>query len=446
MKKFLSSMDSKKKSTLVKVLAVSLVIVLVVVLYAIPKGSPAPKTDTGDTQATAERLEEEGGLPVVTVLMDLPTEAKGSGGSVIANTLAALPGYERDFTVWVEPIPASGSERESLLTRYRLELVAGKGPDLLLCAQPMAGLKIREGGGQAFFQFPEQLMESHLLLPLDDYIENAEYMNWDELQPLVMEAGRNEEGQQFMPLSYTFTVHIFDKDYTPDSEFPMTWEEMARDPDPAIRFAAVQTRLADVIGNLADFSKDAPAFTEEELYEWATLRQEAGESLPEEMEEEQPCYTLPLDLDMLDGRVKIDLFREEYTIIPAYNTDGGVTASVTTFAAISRNARQPDLAFKLIDYMMQPKVQQVSPLFQGRMDGMPVYVNTGDENTPPDSYWRMTENNFRQVRAAQEQINVVRFYSPLDECLNLVYGADEKTRKETSHQQYVEMKMYLCES
>ena len=47
-------------------------------------------------------------------------------------------------------------------------------------------------------------MKNHLSLPLDNYIENAKYMGWDKFLPVVMDAGRNDEGQQIIPLCCFF--------------------------------------------------------------------------------------------------------------------------------------------------------------------------------------------------------------------------------------------------
>lgn len=445
MKKLFSNMNPKLKKGLV----IGLAIVLVVAVYAIPKRAPTQpaNTETMDTRKAAQELEEKTGLPVVTVVMDLATFDMDGGTDAFSKTFMTMPGYEKDFKVVVESIPNQATEGDMTLTRIRTELLAGKGPDLFICGQRMLSYK-GYNLAKSLFQFPEQAMKNHLFLPLDEYMEDADWMEWESLQPVVMEAGRNEEGQQILPLTYTFTVTIFDKEYTPTARFPMTWKEMARDPDPMIRFAAATSRLADVIGKLADDSGDAPSFTEEELVEWAAIRQEAADSLPEEIKEADPGETMPLDRTELEwgGGEPYDLVWKDYTFVPVCNLEGGVTANIITFAAVNRNARHPDIAFKMIDHLLSPRVQQAGPLIQSRMEGMPVYVNTGDEMTPGSSAWRMSKGNFRQIHGIQEQINTARFAGPLDFCLNLVYGADEKTRKETSHKQYVEMKMYLGES
>lgn len=394
-----------------------------------------------DTQASADRLEEITGLPVVSVLIDLPSDVEYAPDS-LQKTLQRMPGYNRDFVLQITLIPSrAGSERDIDLTRIRTEIMAGKGPDLFLCSQGMVSLSATPED-KALFNFPVQAMSNHIFLPLDDYIEKAEYIEWDKLQPVVMEAGKNEEGQQIMPLSYAFTVTLFDHDsYTPKEELPMTWEEMTESSDPAIRVSS-NGFLPDIIGELADYSKDVPAFSEDELRTWAARTFDTWQTVPEDM---RNSVTVPLNQETLT-RCDIHLDGEqEYTMVPVYNLSGGVTANITTFAAINRNARHPDEAFRIIDYLLSPKVQQSSPLFQKHMEGLPVYTGTGDD-MPQDSYWKMNEVNYHAVNTAQEQINIAKFPGPLDTCIWEVEMYNDEVLEKTAHEQYVLMEMLLAES
>ncbi len=346
-----------------------------------------------DTQAAAEQMEEQLGMKVVTVLMDLPQ----------------LGAWES------EPLQKS------------LEGLVG------------------DAGTESFFHFPEQAMSNHLFLPLDDYIENAEYIEWDNLQPQVMDAGRNDEGQQLFPLTYTFEATFFDSSYKPESQFPMTWDEMIEDPDPNIRAAACNARMENILGELADSDKDAPAFTEDELKRVSAKCYAVRGDLPDELKMNGQPPNLAMDLGDLSG---ISLVGErEYTIIPTYNLSGGITANITTFAAINRNARNPDEAFKIIDYLLFPRIQLTSPLFQSSMQGMPVYVPISFNDIPFTSKWRMNESLFNQINEAQKQINVVKFGGPLDECiLNASAKKGDELAEKSGHEQYVLMQMLLAES
>ncbi len=433
-----------KKQYIHKILAYAMLILTFTAFFGCShKQKENESTTTKDTQETAKELEEMYDTKVVSILVDLPAEAEYSPLVLaLQESINRIPGYGREFTVKIESVSARGQERDMAFTRLRTEIMAGKGPDLFLCSQRLYGVSAGSND-ESFFNFPVQTMSNHIFLQLDDYIDKAEFMEWDKLLPVVMEAGRNEEGQQIIPLAYTFTVTFIDKDtYTLKNQTPMSWEEMIESPDAEIR-ASAMVLLADTIGNLADYSKDTPAFTEEELLAWAGKDFELRKSIPENGPE---YVTIPVDRQTLTW-FEVDLGGEqEYTMIPAYNLSGGITANITTFAAINRNARRPDEAFKIIDYLLSPKIQQSSPVFQTRMEGLPVYMETGSSDTPRDSYWQMSEANYKTLSTLQEQINIAQFPGPLDLAIWGIEKRTPKIREKSVHEQYVLMEMLLAES
>lgn len=395
-----------------------------------------------DTVAKTENLEETTGLKTVSVLVDLVDDAPAEA---ITKTLNKVPGFGEEFMYQLEILPPSfnAQERDIAITRVRTEIMAGKGPDLFICAHKLYGYNAGLDT-TLFFKFPVQAMSNHLFLPLDNYIENAGNIDWDSLQPVVMNAGRNEEGQQIIPLTYTFEATLFDSSYTPEAKFPMAWEQMTEDPDPNIR-AASDGYLYNIIGNLADYSKDAPAFSEDELLEWVAKQYDTWQSIPEEFRDVPRVW---MDQGYLsDPDVDISLSgEEEYTMIPLYNRLGGVTANITTVAAINRNARYPDEAFRVIDYLLDPEVQQTSDIFQYCMQGLPVYTGTGNSDTPSGSCWQMNETNYKAITEMQEQINAANFPGPVDANLWTVQWYDEEARKKSVHEKYVLIEMLLAES
>lgn len=434
-------MKRKKNQPICKLLVTFIAAMIIIFIPGCSSTKNASsQSEKADMQSTAEYKEELTNVKTVSILVDLPTEAAYSPDA-LTKTLSKMPGYGKDFALLIEALPADGQERDIAASRIRTEIMAGKGPDLFLCAQKISGLS---AGADPFFKFPVQAMSNRIFLPLDGYIAEFEYIDWDSLQPVVMEAGCNEEGQQIIPLAYTFEVALFDHSYTPEAHLPMTWEQMTEDPDPNIR-VATNGLLYNVVGNLADYSKDIPAFSEEELLGWVAKQYETWQTVPEDLRD-VPCLMLDRQ-NLSNPHTDISLNGEqEYTMIPVYNMSGGVTANITTFAAINRNARRPDEAFKIIDYLLDPEVQQTSSLFQDRMEGLPVYTGTGNADTPQNSYWQMNEGNYKAVTAAQEQINVANFPGPLEACLWEVLWFDEDMRKKSVHEQYVLMEMLLAES
>lgn len=159
-----------------KHIAVLLAIVLLCALFTGCKSGGEESSATTMKAATKEGVKE---LPVVTVLVDLCQSDLTA--TAVSDLLNSTPGYGEEFMIATETLPdfwTSGQRREAALTQLKTEILAGKGPEVFLCENP-----IMENGnmGGAVFEFPRQAMDSHLLLPLDQYIEESERLEWDRL-------------------------------------------------------------------------------------------------------------------------------------------------------------------------------------------------------------------------------------------------------------------------
>ncbi len=428
---------------------------LAVLLLALLPTGCSGKGKSGTAAAAVvpnpQRMEEMYRMPVVSVLMDLPVDEAGIGGDSLTKTLQYLPGYEKDFMVCAESLPdfSHPTERDAAATRIRTEIMAGKGPDLFLCAHPLYGWTAGPDNAP-FFHFPEQAMKNRVFLPLNDYIENAEYMDWDQLLPQVMEAGRHGDEQLILPLSFFFSA-LLCQDYSPSISLPATWEEMLTSEDPVLK-DAVRLGLQNIMGQLADFSSDSLLVTEEELLRMKLLEWETGQA---RLAEASPSQEFPaVGFERNERMGHVELLQEEASgckMIPPYNTEGGITAYVTTFAAVNSNAKYPELAFKIADFLLSERVQQSGRLSMDRIEGMPVCRELGSQEKPlkqadASKDWYMEDSVFQEYQRLLEEINVVRFPGPLDEAIWGIFGTSEKELEKSVHDAYMRMQMYLAES
>ena len=109
-----------------------------------------------------------------------------------------------------EVLPIEGSERKTALQRLRTEIMAGSGPDVFIMNGASGSLEF--GYDDALFNFPEKNMEMGLFLPLDEYMENnTQFTDWSNQTGTIMAAGRNDEGQVIVPMTYTFPVLVYPK-------------------------------------------------------------------------------------------------------------------------------------------------------------------------------------------------------------------------------------------
>jgi len=125
-----------------------------------------------------------------------------------------------------ECLPKEGAERESSINRIRAELMAGHGPDVFIIIGHQD-----TSFSEPLFLIPEEAMANDFFLPLDKYIEkNTQFTEWDKLTKPVLEAGRDEEGQQIIPLAYKMPIlYLNTSESLPSIPENMTWEEILVD-------------------------------------------------------------------------------------------------------------------------------------------------------------------------------------------------------------------------
>lgn len=403
------------------------------------KQEPAP---------TLEVVTDEGAkeLPTVTVLVDLNQSDLTT--TAVSDLLNTTPGYGTEFMLLTETMPTVWDQdtqvRDAALTRVKTEILAGKGPDVFLIESPAtySGNK-----GSSVLPFPKKAMDNRLLLPLDGYIEKSERLEWDKLVPQVMEAGRNDEGQQIVPMTFGFDVIGFDKEqFTLEDELPMTCGEMLESGDRMVLYAGLSGMPRTIFGQIEDNDKDAMLISEEDIVSrYEQLQELSSQADFPEFSVEDPLHDRGTAAHYnLGGHAPKPLeWGKDYWLLPHYNTEGGITATVNSFAAINRNTRQPELSFRILETIFSPGGQR-SDLFT-QLDGQPVHM---DVSCPG---WSASQWNDRQYAALLEQINATVFRTPveqeLDKLLDDVIAAGEGADLAAIvHEHYVTMQMMLAES
>lgn len=359
--------------------------------------------------------------------------------------------------------------RATTVDRLRVEIMSGGGPDVFIMAYSVsAGAMGREyDGSDVLFRHPQKIMENGIFLPLDDYMENhTRFAEWDKFPQAVLEAGRNKEGQQIIPLTYTLPILYMPKsafDYTPDRE--LSWDDMLRDPvlSPAAKALAncytidetfdgeeiggVNSYLEYVLGDLADFENETLSFTEEELLA------RVNEILAMDRAESYREIT-----DALETEPGVNMshryFGRPMTMLPLYSDDGGITAQIQNYAAVNRNTKKPEEAYAVIDLLMSKNMQMNKPLYSQVLywtGGIPLHEGLFLENTPLGRWDYLTAENHKELSELRGQITHANFKSELtymvnDILSNCAYAdAMGKTVEELVHEGYVELQRRLRE-
>ena len=417
---------------------------LIFLFAACQTAPPSSSAEPEDSSALGMEQAPEADLPTIKIFLDLPNM-----NFVESVFRTGIDGRYKGLNISFETAAPTKiingktdtTERDIYLTHLRTEIMAGEGPDVFI------SLCTGEGNYRGLFPYPAQAMNNRLFLPLDEYIQNSDSIEWDKLFPLVMEKGRNEEGQQLVPLTYAFPLFLYDKEqFSLQAQRPMTWDEMRTSSEEMVYEPVKYTNLADLFGESCDYDKDVPAITEEELFtccqDYVTIDSPVGESKG-------------IRIQMVGGgllaqngpdegnNVTLEEHGKQYTMLPIYNLSGGVTANITTFAAINRNTEHPEEAFMVVEYLLSRDAQQHDDIFK-RMYGMPVHMEVCSMDAPMDGR-HMSEENFREFSAIRDQVNAVKFATPVDEVVNCAIMGPEASQEQV-HKQYVTMQMMLAES
>ena len=315
--------------------------------------------------------------------------------------------------------------RKAVVSRVRTEIMAGAGPDVFIMTYQtnVSATGHDMDSGDILFKSPQKVMENGLFLPLDDYIENnTQHAEWEKLPQVIMDAGRNYEGQQIIPLAYTLPVMIYPKevfDYTP--ERVMTWSDMLTDPEISpyaadfinsygyfgynlgLRLGSgyLNPYLEFSLGKIADYETGELLFTEEELWQ----RVQEIIALPQE----------DVQTDAVDRLLgtKVRSYNQPITLLPLYSDDGGVSARIEYYAAVNRNTKWPEESFKVIDVLMSAEAQQSFHIYTDMMCAYYLGVTSPmyDELYKKDSMLQMyvSEENYNEICELREQITSAYF-------------------------------------
>ena len=340
-----------------------------------------------------------------------------------------------------EYLPASGSERESMINRLRIELMSGEGPDVFIIKRHTIA---DENISDPLFSMPEKMMANDMFLPLDEYIENnTQFTDWDKLTQTVLAAGRDEEGQQIIPLAYTMPILYYQR-FEENEIVPkdMTFEEILAkedlsdfakllirtkyiDEDGIINYTG-GSELLHIFGELADYESEELLFTQEELQRELDRLFDISDDLISHPESREFVYDrssldsyLMMNVSSLPG-YKADM---DFDLISVCSEDGGYTALITAYAAVNRNTNCPDEAFTVVDLLLRTNVQQNYMLYTDSLHygGFPIHEELMSPTYPAGLYERsFNENVFSEINEIRENITSARFSGDLDTSLHML--------------------------
>lgn len=373
------------------------------------------------------------------------------------------------------PIPAEENEREIFITKTRLEIMSGAGPDAFLVSCADCFLNETE----MLFSSPESAMHSRLFYPLDDLMADSQFFQKEQLNQNVLAAGQNEQGQVLLPLLYTYPVAWVGQKQA-KQEKSLSWEDMVSSDNESLQMAA---ELAS--GYPIGFTFLFPRLTDWERDNLLISREE----LSERIEEKQSLQTLAsIPQNVGAGLLSYKLFEnvpqnKKLIYLPLCGEDGSITAAVTFFAAINANTspEKAGAAFSLFDFMLSNQLVSgegyyikttydeaagtETKIYRDRdFYSSSIYACTTGADTYPlvsgisvkdsgkflnGSFQTGSDESLRTIASFRDRIEHVRFYSSVDALLNTTIMqslSSGKSSTELADEIYNKMLMIMAES
>lgn len=356
----------------------------------------------------------------LTVCADSSTE------SIVSGLIDAYRRLNPDVDISMSVLSYGSGSSEARVTELRTEIMSGGGPDvfILSCMPP----NIAEDY-TFLFSDPQKIMEAEVFLPLDTYMEKAQYMRPEAWNAQVLAAGQTEEGQLLLPLSYVYYAHAFrSEDLAEKSQVPASWDALMACKDPVIRQSVARVifmEYGNAFGAVADYGKESLLLEKEALQSVLEAAVSFGQAAREGEAAAEAVAGGRVDDSFISSLMMYS--KADHVIMPVYNVNGAITANVTSYAGISRFTESPEAAFGLLDLLFSDDI-----LCSGSFNIEDRSITVGpisDLSVHNDAlsarYPHLSQADQEALMKLDKQIGSVRFFSDMDKALTDLYYQSE---------------------
>ena len=407
--------------------------------------SPAP--DEGESAQVGETDTENGDEKVIRLVTDLGRNANFITGAeddtdivqyALDHALDYLGGLPDGYRVEVEVLPLDEADFQSRLTRLRAEIMAGQGPDIyVLSTDDLFWMESQD----RLFPDPQKAMTDGYFLQLDDYVENAQFMKLEEMNPVVMDAGCTPEGRFLLPLRYTFGFAWINE---PVTDTGGSWDDVVQGDDETLAMGyaeAAYMHLHSIFKDTVDHKTRSLLFSEEELYESIAETLRLAGIWRESIRRDTIGGTWVNVFSLLGGENNLGYIwgadtKDTAAYIPLRNKEGGVPARVTGYVAVNRNTPYPEEAFHVVDVIMSEEFQSGETFWEvpegykgGRSaiavlswsTGVPVYNDLMSESRPVNYERYIEDEMFPVYCEMRDKITEARIMNTVDRAIDHTY-------------------------
>lgn len=345
-----------------------------------------PQGETETAQTDDEPIE-------LWVLTDI-TMRDGMNGQA-RNAIETFQSENENVSINLEILPVDAKERETRLEQLRVEILAGKGPDVyLMPTNNYLKLDVAVEGQEyllePLFSDVEMTMHNGHFADISTYYDADDGLNKDGLITKVMDAGVIDGERYILPLRYNFPVMYADTARL--AEFEVDKERLYSGNIMDLMDLAIETEDQMLAGgavsvleqrglflslfpDVLDYEKGKVNLTQKELASFLTKLQQVRALTKADYacyysvdvrryvqsEESLSSRRYPIMQRLLGDAIAIisvsKAAGDDITMIPLRATDGSLVAHVTYYGAVGSSCENPEVAYEFLRMFLQEDMQ-----------------------------------------------------------------------------------------
>ena len=323
--------------------------------------------------------------------------------------------------------PPVGEGRTEYLEQLRVQIMAGKGPDIYI-------LPVENTGSDQIFPNVGMCMNNGIFKDISRYYDKDSELCKEDLVSAVMDAGVIDGARYILPLQYNFPVLYVDNGQL---------EKAKRNLDECLNgmidivgtkggtalaadysFAYFSLHWLNFLPELIDYEKLEVSISKKELADFLAQYRElmtmAGSSALRYASPSYENYMSSGDFWALDGvsahlgslnslLSNLQIAKAtgtDLTVIPLSASDGSVAATVTYYGAIDANCNNPELAYRFLRRFLLAE-NQWNTAFAGQLSGWPVLTGNSWEEMN-DVLWRSIRDLSFSAQDQKDRLSALR--------------------------------------
>lgn len=288
-------------------------------------------------------------------------------------------GYQKqypDVTVKVEALPTEAEEREAAVKKIQTQTMAGEGPDIFLLPTRYGNMDIEEK--EPLFENINKVADAKVFLDLSPYMEKDKNFRAEDYQEVIFQAGRHEEKQYLLPLSYRLPVMYIEKNrasanglssLAPSCKVEELKKKIESTENPGFQYVGcslIRKTSENYLASLIDYENQTVGLEKKELLQ--IIEEEAA------FMKNCPTYTKAVKehtavveegISEVEFHVQNTTFPVDYqegVFLTPEDKNGQILAEIPYYAAVNRGCSLPEEAYRYVMLFLDKNFQAGSEM------------------------------------------------------------------------------------